>query len=114
MILKDVYWLAGLLEGEGCFSTSRFCPIIALSMTDEDVVSRATKLLGASYGRHICKKPRKDCFQVHLYGDKAIAWMMTLYPLMGKRRQERIREIISGWKLRKKNFGNTKAGRLAA
>ena len=35
--IREIEWLAGLLEGEGCFSFDRR-PVIQVQMTDEDVV----------------------------------------------------------------------------
>ena len=50
---KELYWLAGLLEGEGSFmrgAPSRpNTPMVSLSMTDEDVVARVGRMLGVSY-----------------------------------------------------------------
>ena len=42
----DIAWLAGLLEGEGCFRLDKGkYPIIRLGMGDEDVVVRAASLM---------------------------------------------------------------------
>ena len=48
--MKDVYWLAGWLEGEGCFNLhpSRHCyryPRISGCSTDKDIMVRVGKLL---------------------------------------------------------------------
>jgi hypothetical protein len=48
---SDLHWLAGLLEGEGSFlkgppSAPRH-PILALQMTDEDVVARVAAMSDA-------------------------------------------------------------------
>ena len=45
-------WLAGLLEGEGCFTINwnagRGYPVIYVTMCDQDVVDRAGAMLGAT------------------------------------------------------------------
>ncbi len=46
MSLKDLAWLGGLLEGEGCFMIPKGSPRIALAMSDKDVVQRAARLMG--------------------------------------------------------------------
>lgn len=51
---EDLHWLAGLLEGEGSFlkgppSAPRH-PVVALQMTDEDVVSRVAAMFGRKPG----------------------------------------------------------------
>ena len=54
----DIAWLAGLLEGEGCFrintrkrdnGTINYYPQLILKMTDEDIIKRAGELMQASY-----------------------------------------------------------------
>ena len=57
--LTELHWLAGLLEGEGSFMTgppsSPGLPVIAVNMTDHDVMAR----LGRIFGRKVhTQKPR--------------------------------------------------------
>ncbi len=97
MRLNDLYWLAGLLEGEGCFCYYA-SPGIQLVMTDRDVVERAAALLD----RHVrgpYQQPgnRKATYHTDLWGENAIGWMKKLKPLMGARRTSKIEEILSRW-----------------
>ena len=96
----DLYWLAGLLEGEGCFTYShgRY-PSIQLSMTDLDIVERAADLLGVTVGKARGKKfsHHKQQWRCHLYGLRAAEMMRLLRPLMGERRGERIGGILADW-----------------
>ena len=94
---KDLYWLAGYLEGEGCFlrpspSTPTIPKIMAVS-TDRDVIERVGRFFGVSYIFH--KKPSKshwkDSYRVASTGKNAVKIMASIYPIMGKRRQEQIR-----------------------
>ena len=98
----DIAWLGGLLEGEGSFMIKKGCPIIALQTTDEDILTRAAKLLGVAQ-QGVGRKPKgKDTYKlVHacrVHGTSAIAWMMTLYSFFGERRQAKVKEIIETWK----------------
>lgn len=106
---RDVLWLAGLLEGEGCFilqrhsngmTPTRYMQIaIQLIMTDEDVVSRAASILGSPYNTPDRKtKGGKSIHRTVVHGPRAAGWMMTLLPLMGARRKAKIVEIINLWK----------------
>ena len=97
---KDIYWLAGLLEGGGCFrSRGKSTLIIQLWMTDRDIVERAHTLMGATTTITVSKRPpRKDAYYFHCSGDLAKYWMETLLPLMGERRREKIKECLSKWK----------------
>lgn len=101
---NDLHWLSGILEGEGYFGimadgdnkTFR----VQVCSTDEDVIIRASKIL-LGYNRVGVSKNKpyrkKNYYQVNVNGKDAIAWMMTLYSLMGIRRKARIREIINIW-----------------
>ena len=95
---KDVIWLAGLLEGEGCFMFTQSkkrgkpYPTIVVGMTDEDIIVRVSDI----WDKTVCH--RSNHWRTHVHGAVAISWMMTLYLLLGKRRRERIREIIKVWK----------------
>lgn len=108
----DLHWLSGILEGEGSFGVRKVVrrgdtlhaprrysdPIIQLSMTDEDVVRRAAALLGAWCNRYDKTGPnRKPRWATSVVSGRAAAWMTILCPLMGSRRQERIREVLAGW-----------------
>ena len=98
--LHDIIWLAGLLEGEGCFRTmsGSTTPRIDLGMTDHDVVAKAHRTLG-EHGKVLkCIGVNKPVFKICLTGFHAAGWMMTLYPLLGGRRQKRIRSILKAWR----------------
>ena len=105
---KEIYWLAGLLDGEGCF----YCapahkgyrpsnPRICLSMTDRDIVERSHRLLGATgkispRKKYVAHYTQQWVFEVT--GARAIGWMFTLYPLLSERRREKIREVVNIWR----------------
>lgn len=98
MDIKQLYWLAGLLEGEGCFSLNKGMPSISLNMTDEDVVVQARNIMCPTYSINIYNPPKgKPAYSFHFGGNLAISWMMTLYSLMKRRRKEKIRELIFIW-----------------
>ena len=96
--LSEIAWIAGLLEGEGCFTFSKG-PNVVLSMTDKDVVERAASLMGAKV---IARDPKnikwKRIYCARVHGYQAIAWMLTIYSFMGERRKEKIIENIAKWK----------------
>lgn len=90
----ETAWLAGILEGEGCFYFKR-TPMVKLSMTDEDVVERAAKLVGKQ-----CRKANrptvsgKSVYLLEIHGEKAIRLMESILPYMGGRRSNKIREVL--------------------
>ena len=90
---SDLYWLAGLLEGEGCFSRTRSSPLVNLRMTDRDTVDRAAELMGAKVVPKKRDGNRKIAFEARIYGDKALDLMGLMKPLMMERRKSRIEDI---------------------
>lgn len=103
---NDIRWLSGWLEGEGSFHMKREFnklprPCLQVSACDKDVVERGAEIMQNAkiylYPQTQIRLGRQPLYRIHLVGRKAAEWMMTVYSLMGKRRQERIREIISEW-----------------
>lgn len=91
--MTDIAWLGGLLEGEGCFCMqNKIYPLIVLSMTSEDAVTRASDLMKSKVYR------RGSLWIARTTGVHAIAWMMTLYPYLDRCRREKITSIIKIWK----------------
>jgi hypothetical protein len=105
MIETELYWLAGLLEGEGSFMSGPPSDPngvrIALAMADVDIVARVAALWGVRY--HEVQRNRskqmgwRPCFHVHLRGKRAVELMKCLLPLMGQRRQSQIRRALASY-----------------
>lgn len=96
-------WLAGIVEGEGCFTMTtaygRIQPRFCLVMTDEDIVRRAYEVVGVgnvTFGERQGDN-RKDVWRWIVCGYKAIALGLSLYPYLGQRRRARIAEITKAW-----------------
>ena len=103
---NQLYWLAGLLEGEGSFlkatPSAPNRPIISMQCTDEDVIAKVAQVLGVSYwqapSERYDRNGWKRVFAVHLRGARAVELMLMLKPLMGIRRQQQIEKAIEGYK----------------
>lgn len=100
----ELMWLAGLLEGEGYFGATgaRGCDkryaVVNLSMTDEDVVRRAAKLMESSVNGPYQPRTRphvRPHWVAKLTGRRAVALLHELLPHMGVRRADRIRSVLS-------------------
>jgi hypothetical protein len=106
--VKDIAWLAGLLEGEGSFHYKKskprdktyWYPIVLCQMTDPDVLEKAASILGVKvFGPYKKNNPNaKDAWAVFINGKYAVALMMTILPFMGERRTNKILELIAYWK----------------
>jgi LAGLIDADG endonuclease len=107
---KEFAWVAGFLEGEGCFTVlkcnnKRFglyqYPRVTCASTDLDALQRLQKysgIGGISNPRQRGKdKPRWEWAASK--SGQAVGLMKALYPYMGQRRRERIGEVldIAGW-----------------
>jgi hypothetical protein len=98
-----VAWLAGLLEGEGTFTTTRdrylVYPKIVVKMTDEAVIAKASKIIGApAVWRAEPRDPRWNVnFVAAVTGRGAARWMRELRPFMGLRRTAAIDAALAAY-----------------
>ena len=108
---QDIAWVAGLLEGEGYFGNRASTKEhnansirVTLGMTDRDVIERAAEVLhGNVIGPYAKSNSKyKPMYYVQWHGARAAGIMMTVYSFMGKRRQEKIKEILKLWKADKR------------
>lgn len=94
--LLDTVWLAGILEGEGCFDRQRGkYARIRLTMTDRDVVGRVATLFGSSIRLTLQRAPKSPTWHAEVQGARAEAIMRQILPFMGARRSAKIAEILS-------------------
>lgn len=89
---KDLHWLAGILEGEGYFTCSPTSQLVGCEMTDKDILQKIQTFFGGT----IDPKPRKrnngkPIYRWRAYGTRARGIMLTLYSLLGVRRQKQIK-----------------------
>lgn len=104
---NEIYWGAGLLDGEGCFTlnggkgTYRITPMIGLSMTDLDTVERFQQIFTPSNTIYCRATSHKLIYQLRVVGKRAVGLMYMFFPLLSKRRRTRIKEVLSVWSSRK-------------
>lgn len=103
-IPDEMWWLAGLLEGEGTFlagpPSSPNRTSIVVQMTDRDVVERVSAVMGTATVRtvHPRRYPHhKISFVTSLRGARARDLMVELRPLMGLRRQGQIDRALASF-----------------
>lgn len=95
---EDVAWLAGIIEGEGCFTHSGTTITVQLKMTDEDVVRRCQQIAGVGVfsvkGRSASTLPHyKQVFQWTSAGAEAMQVITLVRPFLGERRAARADEL---------------------
>lgn len=105
--IKDLHYLAGLLEGEGNFiwhqtKRDRGRVRIQLGMTDKDVLDRVALIMQSKvtgpYGPYTTQKI--PYWYTHCSGEKAVSIMKQLLPLMGSRRSNKIKALLIKWNTR--------------
>lgn len=118
----NIYWLAGLLEGEGHFGYMGRTPRVDLWTTDRDVIEQAATLVS----KLVVTKPpskysKKTQFGFTACGSDAWGIMFTVYSLLGKRRRRQIQDAVEKWRQRhllsrneRSAIARTAAKRLAA
>jgi hypothetical protein len=94
----DIAWLAGLVEGEGNISINGRSFTIRVKMTDRDVVERAADLLGAKLYPIAPRSGRQALWLAQVKGATAAGWAMTLYPWLGVRRRQQVRDALAHWR----------------
>src|SRR5450759_1986345 len=104
METNELTWLAGLLEGEGSFLSGPPSkpnrPCISLSMADLDIVQRAAGLVGVraiQTRRFPAEESREPIYVIYLYGSRAVTLMLTLRPLMSRRRSTQIGAAVASY-----------------
>lgn len=100
--MRQLAWLAGLLEGEGTFVKGSPAkprrPAAAVGMCDKDVIQRVCDLWGTRLYTHIPKVERyKQVYRTELVGGSAVALMTLFHPHMSVRRQAQIEESIASY-----------------
>lgn len=110
MEMKDLYWLAGLVEGEGCYKAQGGALALQIAMTDRDVIERAAMILSKRVYVQEKAPPRQRMYATVVSGPRAAGWMMTLYPLMGQRRRAKITDCLNQWRVATRKRTHCKEG----
>ncbi len=102
---SDLFWLVGLLEGEGHFGVQQYSvtsrgrrykyrrPVIQLGMNDRDVVARASVIMQCAAPRAYPSAPGH--YKIMVAGKRAVELMRVLFPHMGQRRSAIIADLLS-------------------
>lgn len=97
--IKDIYWLAGFIEGEGCFQFHKknHAPYITISQKDPQCLYDIKNIFGGSI--HSYRDREENIYYKWTASTRlASGLMLTLYSLLSDRRKEKIKECITQWK----------------
>ena len=112
MKLTDIYWAAGIIEGEGCIISgvdqkkkSKYARL-AVEMCDLDILKRLQAILGPY--AHLRERTETQLrphwrtrYILQICGPALASWLMTLYPLLGERRKKAALAALTTWKAMK-------------
>lgn len=98
---RELWWLAGFLEGEGSFAATggrgkKHCEMVSARQVQREPLERVISLLGGRIYSHTPKNPNaQPAHDWVVSGSRARGVMFTLYPLLSPRRQEQIRDVMA-------------------
>lgn len=96
MDLKDLYWFAGLFEGEG--SVAKTHARLTIPQVNHAPLARVQALFGGKIWLAAKPRPKKrPCFMWYIGGAQARGIMMTMYPLLSPKRQAQVRRALVFW-----------------
>ena len=100
--LKDIYWAAGFIDGEGWFANQKCMASMRAKQNSPELLYRLQKIFGGNVDpAYTVKSGRykgKKIAAYYLGTEKAAGALMTLYPIMSTKRQAEIRKVLQVWK----------------
>jgi len=98
--VKDIYWAAGFLEGEGSFSGHYWNTAVLACQMQREPLDRLKKLFGGAI--KVNKTPsgfsRKHAHYWSLNGPRGRGLMMTIYSVMSPNRKAQIKKVLDKWR----------------
>lgn len=100
-LIKDLYWAAGFIEGEGSFTAYKASIGVRADQVQKEPLDRLQRIFGGTV--YLRQHPSRANVQpIHAWnisGKTAAGVMMTLFKLMSPRRQEQINIALSKWRI---------------
>lgn len=101
--LKELYWAAGFIEGEGSFAAAGKnlnVPVIQAAQVNPEPLYRMKGIFGGSVnGPYRNKNPKSSPYFRWIAGSQlGASVMMTLWPLLSERRREQITQVLVIWR----------------
>lgn len=104
----DVKWIAGFLEGEGCFPKAHQLSVSAVQVQLWPL-QELQRLVGGTIRAKKVSNPRaQPSHQWTLHGPRAAELCMSLYALMSPKRKEAIRRALAQWRTKPFRSGDRK------
>lgn len=94
--MDDFSWFIGIIEGEAYFGINKNSPEFVISMCDDDIIEKISKMLDARIrtfvpsGKNVSGGDYKTQHRIQLRGRKAWTLMQKVEPYLSNRRKEQI------------------------
>jgi hypothetical protein len=102
--IKDIYWVAGFIEGEGSFTQRGYTQFVIVAQVQREPLERLRRFFGGKIfftDRYRESHPNwQPVYRWYVSNAAARGVMMTIYPLMSPRRQVQIRKVLDLWRSR--------------
>lgn len=99
MDMRELYWAAGFLEGEGSFMNQRHQVCVAAVQVQRQPLERLQALFGGKiYECAPRNRLHQSYFKWNTQGRRGAGIAMTLLSLMSPRRMEQIQKALAHWK----------------
>ena len=120
--VREIEWMAGFLEGEGCFRWDRAnSRTVSVAQKNPEPIDKLYRLCGGYVYRRQLKQWGKEndlCSYWNVKGARARGIMMTIYSLMSARRKAQISKALSSgtgrWHTNKRTFTDDLVQRVIA
>ncbi len=97
--IKQIFWIAGFLEGEGSFGSGYRPCVVSASQVEKEPIQRLHSLLGGVVDTYSRKAVTGNIYyRWRLQSIRALGLMMTIYNLMSPKRKKQILFQILTWK----------------
>lgn len=111
--VKDIYWAAGVWEGEGSVqSKGRSNTVgVTVSQKDRELCDKMAELFGGNVGKYHNKdnvhRKGGDYFVWTVSGARGAGFLMTIYPLLTQRRKVQVKAALDKWKNKPEDISST-------
>lgn len=94
----SVAWLAGIIEGEGCFLTMPRRIYVVVAMTDQDVMVRVAHLFGVTLQSYFpARVGSKQVFVARATGGRAASIICAVSSFLGVRRRAQAQACLTAY-----------------
>lgn len=97
--VADIHWLAGFLDGEGCFQFHKNRCVVQVVQKDSWPLLKMQGLVGGRIYQVKNSLNGRMYNALYVTGKRAAGLMMTVFAILSPRRQTKIAACLASWRL---------------